>query len=112
MKIYHNPRCRKSRAGLQYALDHGAEVEVIDYMRLLLQPEEIKTLLQQLNMKAVELIRTQEEMYRKELKGKKFTEDEWIKIMSENPKLIRRPILVKGHRAIIADPPDQAEVLF
>jgi len=57
-------------------------------------------------------VRTQEEYFRKELKGKKFTDDEWVKIMIENPKLIQRPIVVKGPKAVIGDPASNIDVLL
>lgn len=110
--VYHNPRCKKSRAGLQYLRDKGIEPEVIEYIKNPLSPEEIGKLLQQLNMEPLEVVRKQEEIFRKQLKGKEFTRDEWLKILSENPKLIHRPIVLIGHKAVIADPPENADELL
>jgi arsenate reductase (glutaredoxin) len=103
-KIYHNPGCRKSRAGLQYLKDHGLDPEIIEYMKTPLGVEELNDILGRLNKKPAEIIRTQEEMYRRELKGRNFTDEEWVRILAENPRLIRRPIIIKGPRAVIGDP--------
>ena len=111
-KIYHNPRCKKSRAGLQYLQEKGIVPEVYEYLKNPLTEEELKDLLVRLNKKPVEIIRTQEEVYRKEFKGKNFTNDEWVKIMLENPKLIHRPIVVKGPKAVIGDPAENIDVIL
>src|SRR5210317_2183856 len=103
-KIYHNSRCKKSRAGLQYLRDKGVEYEIIEYLKEPISEDELKDLLVRLHKKPQEMIRTQEELYRKELKGKNFTDDEWVKIMVENPKLLQRPIVVKGPKAVLGDP--------
>jgi arsenate reductase len=111
-KIYHNPRCKKSRAGLQYLQDKGVEPQIIEYLKEPLKEDELKDLLVRLHKKPLDIVRTQEEYFRKELKGKKFTDDEWVKIMIENPKLIQRPIVVKGPKAVIGDPASNIDVLL
>lgn len=103
-KIYHNTKCQKSRKGLQYLKDHNAEFEIIDYLRA--QPFSeisLKDLLQKLNIKPFELIRIQDSEYKQNYKGKNLTDDQWLHILVQNPKLIRRPIIVKGNKAIIGD---------
>ena len=111
IKIYHNPRCRKSRAGLQHLESKKVEFEVVEYLKYPLQLEELKDLLIKLNKKPLEMVRTQEDGYKKELKGKQFTDEEWIKVMVENPKLIKRPIVEKGYKAVWADPPENMDTL-
>lgn len=111
-KIYHNPRCKKSRAGLQYLQEKGIEPEIFEYLKNPLTEEELKDLLVRLHKKPIDVIRTQEEVYRKEFKGKNFTDDEWVKIMLENPKLIHRPIVVKGPKAVIGDPAENIDVIL
>jgi len=106
--IYHNPRCRKSRAGLALLQEMKVEHIVVDHIRNPLSPGEIDVLLQKLNIRAEDLVRSQEELYRKTLKGRRFNHEEWLHILSENPRLIRRPIIVREHRAVIADPPENA----
>jgi arsenate reductase (glutaredoxin) len=65
-----------------------------------------------LNVSPSELIRTQEEVYKKELKGKSFTSEEWIRIISENPKLLQRPLILTRHKAVLGDPPENIDKLF
>ncbi len=110
--IYHNPRCKKSRAGLALLEENGVEPEIREYLKEPLSEEEMKKILMKLNIPAAELVRTQEEQYRKELKGMNFTEDEWIRIYLENPKLIRRPIVETKYKAVIGDPAENIQPLL
>jgi arsenate reductase (glutaredoxin) len=110
--IYHNPRCKKSRAGLQYLQSKTDDIQIVEYLKNPLTEEELKKLLMLLNKKPQEMIRTQEAVYKQQFKGKNFTDDEWVKIMVENPKLIKRPIVVKGNKAVWGDPAEEIEKLF
>jgi len=112
IKIYHNPRCKKSRAGLEYLKGKGVDFEIIEYLKNPITEDGFKDILMKLNLKPQDMIRTQEDIYKKQFKGKKFTDDEWIKIMVENPKLIKRPIVVKDYKAVWADPPENTDELF
>ncbi len=112
VKIYHNPRCKKSRAGLKYLEEKGVDFEIVEYLKNPLTTDEFKDILVKLNLKPQDMIRTQEDIYKKQFKGKNFTDEEWIKIMVENPKLIKRPIVVKDYKAVWADPPENMDVLF
>jgi len=112
IKIYHNPRCRKSRAGLQYLEDKGISPEIIQYLKEPINEDELKDLLAKLNKKPQEIIRTQEAKYKSDFKAKNFNDDEWVKILIENPKLIQRPIVVKDYKAVIGDPPENIETLL
>ena len=103
-KIYHNTRCRKSRAGLQYLENKGIKPEIIEYLKD--QPFSEKSLgdiLNKLGMNPQEIIRTHEADYKQKYKGKDFTDKDWIKILVENPKLLRRPIIVKNDKAVLGD---------
>ena len=102
--VYHNPRCRKSRAGLQHVIDRGLKYRVREYLREPLTEDELSHLVMKLHVKPFELIRTQEEYFRKELKGLQLNDAEWIKVMVENPRLIRRPIVEGKYKAVIGDP--------
>jgi len=110
--VYHNPRCKKSRAGLEYVKNKTSDVEVIEYLKNPLTEDRLKKLLMKLNKKPHDMIRTQEAIYRSDFKGRNFTEDEWIKIMVENPKLIQRPIVVKNNKAVWGDPVEEIDTLF
>jgi arsenate reductase len=109
--IYHNPRCKKSRAGLQYATELKMEFQVREYLKDPLTETELAALVMKLNVKPFELVRTQEEIYRKELKGLNLNDQEWIKVMVENPKLIHRPIIEGKYKAVVGDPPENIEQL-
>jgi arsenate reductase (glutaredoxin) len=106
LKIYHNPRCSKSRAGLQFITDNSLKHEVVDYMSETLTPNDIKELIAKTGLKPFELIRTHEDYYKNNLKGKNFTDEEWYKILADNPKLLHRPIVVNGEKAVFAQPPE------
>ena len=109
--IYHNPRCSKSRAGLSYLKEKGFEFEIIDYLKNPLSKNELKDVLMKMNKVPKEIIRTQEAVYKSEFKGKNFTDEEWINILVEHPKLIQRPIVSKKYKAIFAQPPENIDEL-
>lgn len=110
--IYHNPKCRKSRAGLQYLHDKGLECMVVEYLKTPFSRSDLKDLLMKLNMKPAEIVRTQEDEFKEKLKGKYFTDEEWITILLENPKLIQRPVVVKNHKAVIGQPVEEIDRLM
>jgi len=106
MKIYHNPRCSKSRQTLQIIKDAGAEVEIIEYLNEVPTQDELAAILIKLDMNAEDILRKGEDVFKQNYKGKTFSNDEWIKIMIENPKLIERPIVIKGNKAVLGRPPE------
>jgi len=112
LKIYHNPRCKKSRAGLQYLQEKALNPEIILYLKDLLNKEDIERLLMKLNISAFDLVRTQEAIYKKEYKDLQLTEEEWVKIIVENPKLMKRPIIETELKAVWGDPVEEIEKLF
>jgi len=112
MKIYHNPRCRKSRETLALMKETGIEHTIVEYLKEVPSKEELNQLLAKLNMKPEELLRKGEKVFKENFKGKQFADEEWIQIMIENPKLIERPIVVKGNKAIIGRPPETVKELF
>ena len=112
LKIYHNPRCRKSRAGLEHLQASGAKFEVIDYLKTGLSQEQIKEILLKMNISPADLVRNQEDIYKKELKGRNFNDNEWIVILSENPKLLQRPVIVSEHKAVLGQPPEKINILL
>jgi arsenate reductase (glutaredoxin) len=112
MKIYHNPRCRKSREGLAYLENKSSDFEIVQYLSDSLSEDDLREILLKLNVKPQELVRTQEEYFKKNLKGKDFTDDEWVKIIVENPKLLQRPIVVSKTKAVLAQPPEEIDKLL
>ncbi len=110
--IYHNPRCKKSRAGLEHLKSKGVEYKVREYLNEPLSTAELSNLLMKLNMKPFGLIRTQEDIFKKKFKAKNFTDEEWIEIMVEHPKLIQRPIIEKQYKAILGQPPEMIDEIL
>jgi arsenate reductase (glutaredoxin) len=112
MKIYHNPRCRKSRETLQRIEAAGVKPEIIKYLETPPTTGELKSILRKLNLTASDLIRKGEKIYKEQFKGKDLSEEEWIQTMVENPKLIERPVVVDGDRAVIGRPPENVDELL
>jgi arsenate reductase (glutaredoxin) len=110
--IYHNPKCRKSRAGLEYLKEKGIPHQVVEYLKNPLSREVLKDILMKLNISPMELVRTQEDVFIEKFRGKNFSGEEWIDILLEYPRLIKRPIAVKGYKAVIAQPPEEIEKLL
>lgn len=110
-KIYHNPKCTKSREGLEFLKSKNVDFEVIEYLKNPLTEKELENLLMLLNLKPFDIVRTQEELYKTEFKNLKLSDAEWIKIMVQNPKLIQRPIVMKNHKAVLARPAGEIEKL-
>ncbi|MCA0133473.1 arsenate reductase (glutaredoxin) [Winogradskyella alexanderae] len=105
--IYHNPRCRKSREGLQLLENSGQPFEVVKYLENQLSFSELKNLIKKLGVKPEDLVRKNEAIWKSEYKGKIMTDDEIIEAMVTNPKLIERPIIVNGKKARIGRPADK-----
>lgn len=112
MKIYHNPRCRKSRETLELVEKKAKNVEVIEYLKNPPSEKEIEGLLKKLGMKAEEIIRKKEKIFIEKYKGKELTEKQWVKAMEENPILIERPIFVNGNKAVIGRPPENVKKIL
>ena len=112
VRIYHNAQCKKSRAGLEYLKGKGVGFEVVEYLKEPLTEAKLENLLMKLNIKAEEMVRTQEEYFKKNLKGKKFNEHEWIKIILENPKLLKRPIVEGQYKAVWGEPVEKIDVIL
>lgn len=112
MKIYHNPRCRKSRETLQILQENGVEPEVVLYLENRLSEKELKAILTKLKLKASDIIRKSESIYKEEFKGKELSDDQWVKAMIKYPKLMERPIVVKGSKAVLGRPPENVEALL
>lgn len=110
--VYHNPRCSKSRCAIEYFGEKKIEFSTIEYLKNPPSKEEIIELLKKLGMKAEELIRKGEADFKENFKGKNFSEDEWIDAMVKFPKLIERPIIVLGDKAIIARPLERINELY
>jgi len=112
MKIYHNSRCSKSRCTLDIITENKKEVTIVEYLKNPLTISELANLLIKLNMPAKDLIRKGEADFKENYKGKELSEAEWLDAMVKFPKLMERPIVVKGDKAVIGRPPENVKLLF
>jgi arsenate reductase (glutaredoxin) len=112
IQIWHNPKCSKSRNALELLETKGITAKVVKYLETTPTKEELKDVLLKLNMKASQLLRTGEDIY-KELNIKQISDEEkLIEIMVANPILIERPIIIRENSAVIARPIENLEDLL
>jgi len=104
IQIYHNPRCRKSREALDYLKQTSKEFKVVKYLKNPVPEKTLLDIITKLNILPIELVRKKEAIWKSEFKGKDLTGSEIIAAMANNPKLIERPIIVNGSKAVIARP--------
>ena len=112
IKIYHNARCGKSREGLQILENSGKEFEIVKYLEQIPSKEELKSILQNLEIEPIDLIRQKEKIWIENFKGKKLSDQDIIQAMIDNPILIERPIVINGNKAIIGRPPQEIKKIL
>lgn len=112
IKIYHNPRCRKSREALNFLQENKHDFEVVLYLEDKLTLTELKGLIKKLEIKPMDLIRKEEALWKKEYKSQNLGDAQLINLMIKEPKLMQRPIVVKDHKAVVARPLEALESLF
>lgn len=112
MIILHNPRCAKSRETLKILQDNKVNVEIIEYLKDVPTKAELQEIIAKLGIKAEDLIRKNEAVYKEKYKGKALNDSQWIDAMIAEPKLIERPIVIKGDKAIIGRPPTEVLTLL
>ncbi|MFI2743200.1 arsenate reductase (glutaredoxin) [Zhouia sp. PK063] len=112
IKIYHNPRCTKSREGLAIVKDSGKEFEIVEYLKNIPTASELKNILKKLQITPEELIRKNEAVWKENYKDKNLSNDELINVMIQHPKLIERPIVVNGNKAVIGRPPENIKTII
>jgi len=105
IKIYHNPRCTKSREGLAILKESGQEFEIREYLKDTPTLNELKEVINLLKMNPIDLVRKNETIWKESYKGKNLSDEAIIIAMIENPKLIERPIVVNNQKAIVGRPP-------
>jgi arsenate reductase len=103
--IFHNPRCSKSREALDYLTEGNCEIEIVQYLKDVPSKQQLETLIQQLEVFPLDIIRQNEQVFKDNYKGQTKTADEWIDVMIEHPILIERPIIIQGNKAIVGRPP-------
>jgi arsenate reductase len=107
MKYYHNPRCSKSRIGLQLLQDRNIDVEVVEYLKDVPTINELQELIKLMGISPENLLRKGEQAYKDNLKGKNLSDQEILEAMVRFPKLIERPILISSNKAVIGRPPEK-----
>lgn len=106
IQIFHNNRCSKSRCGLEILENSGKKFEVIKYLDNVPSEKELNEIISLLNITPIQLVRKNEKIWKEEFKGKELSDAEIIKAMVNNPKLIERPIVINGNKAVIGRPPE------
>ncbi len=105
--IFHNPRCSKSRQTLQLLQENGVEPEVVEYLKVPPSKTRLKQILKMLGLKPRELMRRNEAEYKElGLADESLTQEQLIDAMLATPKLIERPIVINGDKAVIGRPPE------
>jgi len=108
IRIYHNPRCSKSRQALQLLRDKGVEPEIVEYLKTPPTREELEQVLDMLGLEPRQLMRTKEKEYKEQgLADPELSRDQLITAMLATPRLIERPIVIRGGKAAIGRPPEQ-----
>jgi len=112
MKIYHNPRCSKSRQALSILQESDVEVQVINYLKQPVSKTELTNLISLMGIAPIDLIRKNEAIWKSHFKGKALSDDALITAMVNHPKLIERPIVVHKDTALIGRPPERVKTLL
>jgi len=105
--IYHNARCSKSRSACELVAGRGIDAQIIEYLKTPPNREELRTLLQKLDMKPAELVRRGEDVFKENYAGKTLDDEQWLDALVAHPILIERPIVVRGDRAVVGRPPEK-----
>lgn len=105
MIIYYNPRCSKCREAKELLEENKCDFTIREYLQEPPSKKELKELVIKLGCKPFDLVRTKEHLYKEKFEGKKISDGQWIKILSENSVLIERPIVIDGKKAVIGRPP-------
>ncbi len=112
IKIYHNPRCRKSREALELLENSGKKFEVIKYLENVPTKKELEEIINCLGIEPIQLVRKNEAIWKEKFKGQSLSEAEVLDAMLAFPKLIERPIVVKDSSAVIARPAAKINALI
>ena len=107
--IYHKSSCSTSTKVLNMLKDSGKKYKIVEYIKTPLTEVQLTQLLAKLNLPAESIVRKKELVFKEQFSQKQYSEKEWIKILSENPNLMERPILEKRTKAIVGRPPEIVE---
>ena len=107
VQMFHNPKCSKSRATLELLREHGIEPEIFEYLKMELNEQRLREVLEMLGIRPVDLLRKkQKEFLGTGLVASEATDDQLIAAMIDQPILIERPIVINGGRAAVGRPPE------
>lgn len=112
IQIWHNPNCSKSRCAMALLEEKNIDAQIIEYLKSTPSKEQLKEVLKKLNIKAKQLLRTNEDIYKELNLSNIDDEEQLIDIMVSNPILIERPIIIKNDVAVIARPIEKLEELL
>ncbi|RYE25756.1 MAG: arsenate reductase [Sphingobacteriales bacterium] len=110
--VYHNIECSKSNSVTELLDEAGIPFKVRNYILQPLNEEELKELLEKLNIEPIELVRKGEPLYKEQYESKNLSASEWIQVLAANPMLIERPVVAKDGEAIIARPPEKVKTFI
>lgn len=103
--LYHNPRCSNSREALRLLEETGETIEVVKYLENPPTRRELLQIIELLKIKPIELVRTKEQLWKENFKGKELSDEQVVEAMVNFPILIERPIAINGTHAIVGRPP-------
>ena len=106
-RIYHNPRCSKSRATLALLEQRGLDIEIVEYLKTVPTAGEIRQLLDRLGLEAADILRQGEAAFQASGLDRNSPPEALIALMSQEPIVIERPIVVIGNAARIGRPPER-----
>lgn len=104
IKIYHNPRCSKSREGLALLEEQSCQLQTVKYLENPISETELREIIHLLGIKPIELVRTNESVWKELFKDKQLDDNQVINAMLAHPNLIERPIVINGNKAVIGRP--------
>lgn len=112
IRVYHNARCSKSRSACSLLQEKGVALEIVEYLKTPPSRAELAELVRKLGVPAESIVRTGEDIYKSDYKGRSLSEDGWLDALAAHPILIERPIVVRGERAVVGRPPEKVLELF
>ncbi|WP_255424489.1 arsenate reductase (glutaredoxin) [Apibacter sp. HY039] len=110
--IYHNPRCSKSREALDFLREKFKEIHIINYMQTGINVDTLKELVNLLQIQPMALVRTNESLWNEQFKDMHLEEIELLEILSKNPQLIQRPVIINGNKAVIGRPKENINLIL
>lgn len=110
--LYYDPNTSVGKKALAYAKGMTKHVNNTEYTKVKFTPTTWRDILRRLNMNPKHLLDKSKPYYQQHLRGRDFTEDDWINVLINNPELIRAPIAISGNKAIFADNPSDVLKLF